>query len=82
MMEPTLLAKSGDYANSAAVRHNNNELKDSSNATVSEAAMAATNAFMTQLLKMRQDMALNMSMDARSSASEREDNDNELVSNS
>ena len=73
MMEPTLLAKSGYDSNSAAVRHNNNELKDSSNASVSEAAMAATSAFMTQLLKMRQDMALNMSMDARSSASERDD---------
>lgn len=79
MMEPTLLAKSGDYASSAAVRHNNNELKDSSNTAVAEAAMAATSAFMTQLFKMRQDMALNMSMDAGSSASEREDADNELM---
>ena len=79
MMEPTLLAKSNDYASSAAVRHNNNELKDTSNTAVAEAAMAATSAFMTQLFKMRQDMALNMSMDAGSSASEREDADNELM---
>jgi hypothetical protein len=78
MMEPTLLAKSGDYTSSAAVRHNNNELKDSSPASVAEAAMAAT--LMTQFLKMRQDaMAINMSMDAGSSASEREDGDNELM---
>ena len=81
LMEPTLLAKSGDYNSSAAVRHNNNELKDSNNTSVSEAAMAAS-AFMAQIYKMskmRHDMALNMSMDAGSSASDREDADNELM---